>query len=1067
MAQVTEQISFLGSSVSQFTVNGGWNETASSLSLVLADDNNNPGFDSFIKPEPGSPVFFTTGLGFTFGGVIQKWSQKHSQTGNPIYDVTVTDPRPILEGVQIILANYQGTAFGLPNIINAFGHYERRGFGGSFANENGMPRYRVVPVVENFIITYSGSRYKVDLSNLPPSDNNYRITGDVISVLDLITQICSEGGCDYVMDLIEGGSDGIHTIKPRTIGRNTSSPPANQKILQFVNANIDDVADYTLGRELRAEPTTKLLIGGQVNETYQSRQLIPFWGFDSRGNPVTTSITNANFTVDVRQLGIRIIGENYAINVAEVRAALGSQETWETYMFAFKRPLAKRLGIIPTQNFTAMILVGEENPDDPKTSILDGYNFAAESVGRGDRLNDPENLIEQRIEKLYQFVNSLGQEFYGKQFLARIPFVARKIDGSSGQTTHSLEPTEAGWKESDFFGQGSLGISSFNEGIFKTQDGRLTAFVRFDIFNDIDTSHLSPANAVFENNRLFVKANIDSTIVFVKGVPAVIVNLSDPIVESTTIAPNLAGLDALADAGSEFLGINKETQLATMKAALEREGRSQGISMTGALRPLIPTLALIPLKDNRETYGPWAASQAGVSGAVQIEKDDSLTPWNFGNRSIMNISALSKLRNATAAQQVTEAGHVTLAGLPDKRIGDVLISGGPNLSQIEVSVGPNGLTTTYRMQTFTKRFGDFGKFRDEKLKRIGSRMNINEARIRRAFSSPPPPPFIPARAMGFDTMRNKGHKGHREVSTHAMETAEGQRDGDDDTDKKTHTVGSNTLPHQASQVSSAKPSKHKKTASSSKNATLRGFSTNPSGQFATDFPRFIEPGDDATTPTVRDLNPFKAGHDMLVTHGGSYKDISKTKEEDGYDENNVRPLGIRFPIVGVGWGYDSDDNPVPNKSETYPSQPSDEFADNYLNDTKQWKAGPVDMRWNEDRGVWVAGGDSVTIAVVIQQSGNFGDVANGLPKYICRPAGLSINFGGHPTLTFDSAGETEPLSSGTSDSIVFNMQEGRGDVHLINVGSPVLLYVKSGITFMSEHPRTLIRRTLTMPTQFS
>ena len=115
--------------------------------------------------------------------------------------------------------------------------------------------------------------------------------------------------------------------------------------------------------------------------------------------------------------------------------------------------------------------------------------------------------------------------------------------------------------------------------------------------------------------------------------------------------------------------------------------------------------------------------------------------------------------------------------------------------------------------------------------------------------------------------------------------------------------------------------------------------------------------------------------------------------------------------------------------------------------------------------VWVAGGDTVTIAVVIQHSGFF-SAPGSLPKYICRPADLS-SVSNHPTLTYELASTKAPLSSGTSDSIVFNLQEGRGVLHIISVGSPVLLYKKSGLTFMNEHPRTLIRRSLTMPTQFS
>ncbi len=1063
MAAIVDQIAFLGASVSQFSIQVGWNDNASTLSVILANDIGKAGFDDFSKPEPGSPVLFSVGDNFSFNGIVQKWTQKHSSSTNPVFEVNIVDPRPVLAGVQVILANYQGTSFGLPNIINAFGNLERIQFGLSGANDNGMPYNLVKREVEAFTVLYTNSQYKIDLRKLPVPPNDFRITGNVISVLDLITQTCDAGGCDFIVDLLAPDANGIYTIRPRTISRNTSSPPANQKILEFVNAHTDEKSDYSFGRELRAEPSTKLLIGGIVNEIWQARQLLPFWGFDSDGNPVTTTINNGNFAVDVRQLGIGMLGKNYKLNVNEVRAALGSQETWETYMYAYKRGLANQMGIIPAQDFKALILVGQQGGSG---TILDGHNFAAPSLGkRGDRLADPNDTIEATIEKLYQFVNAVGQEYYGKQFVARLPFVARKIDANTNQTITSLEPTNAGWKETGFFGQGSLGISNFNEHIFTVPDGRLTAFVRFDIFNEVDTSHLSPENAAFESNRLFVKCSVDPTIIRVKGVSAVIVKLGDPIIERASIAPHLAGLDALARAGAEFNGISYDLQIATMKAALLDGSRSEGLTLPGAQRPLIPSMAAIPLQDNRSVYGPWFAHQNGVFGQVVIEQDESLTPWNFGNRATLELAALARLRNASAGQQVTEAGHVTLAGLPQFNVGDTLVAGGPNLSNIQVSIGNNGVTTTYRMQTFTKRFGDFGRLNDERLKRIGNKMNVFEASIRRAFGSAPAAPFVPARAIAFEIMKNKGHKGQRETHSHSHDMIEVTHPETG----KSHRVGSNSLTFHVHRLATEDTKKTKNIASASKNANKRGFSTKPGGDVDSGLPCYVEPGTGAETPTVEDLTPYKDGHDMQVSYGDTYKDIRVTDVSKGYEPNNARPVGMRFPMVGVGWGFDVDGKPIPNKSSTYPSSPSDEFKDNYLTNTKDWKAGPVDIRWNEERGVWVAGGgDSVTVAVVIQHSGHFGNgvASTNLPKYICRPASLS-SVSDHPRLTFDTAASKPPLSSGTSDSIVFNLQEALGDVHIINVGTPVLLYKKSGLTFMSEHPRTLIRRSVTMPTQFA
>ena len=61
-------------------------------------------------------------------------------------------------------------------------------------------------------------------------------------------------------------------------------------------------------------------------------------------------------------------------------------------------------------------------------------------------------------------------------------------------------------------------------------------------------------------------------------------------------------------------------------------------------------------------------------------------------------------------------------------------------------------------------------------------------------------------------------------------------------------------------------------------------------------------------------------------------------------------MGLRGPLVVVGWGYDVDGLPVP-------SDPNDEtkFLNNHKKRQDLWKAGPVDLRWDDDKKVWVAG----------------------------------------------------------------------------------------------------------------
>lgn len=144
-------------------------------------------------------------------------------------------------------------------------------------------------------------------------------------------------------------------------------------------------------------------------------------------------------------------------------------------------------------------------------------------------------------------------------------------------------------------------------------------------------------------------------------------------------------------------------------------------------------------------------------------------------------------------------------------------------------------------------------------------------------------------------------------------------------------------------------------------------------------------GTKAKTATSANLNPFAKGHNIAyLVKGGSEGDLDATKS--GYDDNipnlgdlsfsQQRPIGLRGPMVLTGWGYDTDGLPVPNAlldarnvetnpknknygkpidlPEQYPST-KDEFLPSHMKGLGDWKSGPIDLRWDRDRKVWVGG----------------------------------------------------------------------------------------------------------------
>jgi hypothetical protein len=98
---------------------------------------------------------------------------------------------------------------------------------------------------------------------------------------------------------------------------------------------------------------------------------------------------------------------------------------------------------------------------------------------------------------------------------------------------------------------------------------------------------------------------------------------------------------------------------------------------------------------------------------------------------------------------------------------------------------------------------------------------------------------------------------------------------------------------------------------------------------------------------------YESGHNILLTNTLSssgdtnfgdlnpYKDIA---ERDSIVNSGHKSVGFRGPMVLTGPGYDIDGFPVPAIGDSYHP---DAFRDPSL-----WKSGPVDHRWDEERGVW-------------------------------------------------------------------------------------------------------------------
>ena len=93
-----------GAYVSSLSVSLGWGGQGGSMQMKLVEDPDNG--VNIDLPSVGTAVYFKYG-GFYFGGILQRWVYNESLSGR-IYDIVIESPSKLMDGVQLIIENFNG-----------------------------------------------------------------------------------------------------------------------------------------------------------------------------------------------------------------------------------------------------------------------------------------------------------------------------------------------------------------------------------------------------------------------------------------------------------------------------------------------------------------------------------------------------------------------------------------------------------------------------------------------------------------------------------------------------------------------------------------------------------------------------------------------------------------------------------------------------------------------------------------------------------------------------------------------------------------------------------------------
>lgn len=175
-----------------------------------------------------------------------------------------------------------------------------------------------------------------------------------------------------------------------------------------------------------------------------------------------------------------------------------------------------------------------------------------------------------------------------------------------------------------------------------------------------------------------------------------------------------SGLEAIRESPS-ICGIPSESGFKVLQNAQSAVDNSSANSQGYHPAAGRPSRVVIPLRSNIETYGPWYSPNFDTStGGIDLQQDADLCPWNYGSLALLDKIGNTLVKDAQTTASEFETGTVNYPYWPELKLG--FLENGPNLTNISVTYGSNGINTNYTWQTYTPKFGNLKNLENQQMK---------------------------------------------------------------------------------------------------------------------------------------------------------------------------------------------------------------------------------------------------------------------------------------------------------------------------------------------------------------
>lgn len=1000
----------------------------------------------------------------------------------------------------------------IPMVTNAWSPFGRLLFRGVNANGFGLMGYdRVVFDSSGSALGYL-NEYYIDISEIPNVSDFIRLSGTKVSVMDAITAVCDACGYDYYVELIPVYYPFIAPIsnigkfiKIRIVSRNVQ--PDLTAIDTFI-ANSDGCVSTSVGRELRNETTSRILIGGPIEFIYQTPEtgsaldrdpeqdgqpnpielddiILPYFGLDEEDDIIIPrvgadgdyyfcpplSFINNRLEAE-NKLGPGTVGWNawnaahpadqitpcIKITERELRAAAHSMISWLTISEGMQSDIWKNFnagngfGGKFQLNIAAPGAVPQVAPKPHRNR--DAINNAMQKGHWAQFQNNPneaEAKLALDLETVYEWVANYAKEYYGKQFQIRVPYTRTRYDDASGEYISSEVPHDSGWTEVPLVAD--LNNPSTALTVFMNDEGKLKCFAKFNSATSIDLVNIGTDEFWLDeaNNKVWIGADVQGEYQYVDRAnrtdPRAIVSFPAGVYWTASKPKGVGGglmwLQAMVQGGRL-----QQQDADDIIDNHDQEGWDNFMLEVGH-QAAIPHRLAIPMKSNVQSYGPWGS--AGPAGPTDVETDTNLVPWRYGSMATLDTAGQELADAGLVNMQVGEMGDLQVPGYPTLPLGSELgaVAGGyfgagtnlienrsaalnnfndnnngnpstiqfacfsysgnwtglygPNVTGINVNVGPGGVTTSYSMRTFTPSFGSFAKHNSKAIEEMRIRELKGQQDARNRFKR---------RNQAFNQGFAAKNKIERDNDMGPPHTPHDYLIGsyiwdqfDDGTNLTRPSAVTRSLQELVRETST---DAYKKKGIMGWEGLVRPVTMDGLGGL----PQFAHPSgtiscsgylsqSEPPTPPVSGYNPLRIvqqylnpwtnppgfsrsdkyanaavthGHDIDILSrdtagatGGSGASLSIQKAWNttakGDYANDYRGFAFKGPMLIQQWGYDIEGKPIPNKVDVEIDASGgvfkatglkDEFIDNFLRKSHTWPVAPVDLRFDRKRGVWVS-----------------------------------------------------------------------------------------------------------------